>query len=162
MLSSLSLGDRSSLNSSQHNSIASSTGASPLPTTIPHSSSVAAPRPSSSQEAQLRNAAATITTPSLGSSSSRRKHDLVGGGKENVSPAHPNKSSETSSSSHTGDGSLVVFPEKRLGNVKPSDAPSPSTQDLLRQQELQLRVLQEQVSACWFWCQFLARRSLCL
>ncbi len=156
MLSSLSLGDRSSLNSSQHSSIASSTGTSPLPTSsIPHSSSLAAPRPSSSQEAQLRNAAATITTPLLGSSSSRRKHDLVGGGKENISPAHPNKSTETSSSSHTGDGSLVVFPEKRLVNVKPSDAPSPSTQDLLRQQELQLRVLQEQVSVCCFWYQFL-------
>ena len=32
-------------------------------------------------------------------------------------------------------------------NMKSSDAPSPSTQELLRQQELQLRVLQEQVSA---------------
>ena len=137
MLSSLSLADRSSLNESQHSSVTSS--ASSLPTTTTRSSSVAAPRPSSSQT-QLKNAA--TTTPSFGSS--RQKHDqrdLVGGDKENVSPPHPNKSTETS---HTGDGSLVVFPEKQLVNT---DAPSPSTQELLRQQELQLRVLQEQVSA---------------
>lgn len=146
MLSSLSLADRSSLNSSQHGSIAGSTSVSPLPTTItPHSSSVAAPRPSGpSQEAQLQDAA-SITTPLLGSS--RQKHDLVGGDKENVSPPHPNRATETRSSHSGDDGSLVVFPEKRLVNVKSSDAPSPSTQELLRQQELQLRVLQEQVSA---------------
>ena len=147
MLSSLSLADRSSLNSSQHGSIAGSASASPLPATItPRSSSVAAPRSScSSQEAQLQDTA-SITTPLSGSS--RRKHDLVGGDKENISPPHPNKATERSSS-HTGDndGSLVVFPEKRLVNVKSSAASSPSTQELLRQQELQLRVLQEQVSA---------------
>ena len=144
MLSSLSLADRSSLNSSQHGSVAGSASVSPLPATItPRSSSIAAPRSSgSSQEAQLQDAA-SITTPLLGSS--RRKHDLVGGDKENVSPPHPNKATESS----RDDGSLVVFPEKRLMNVKSSAAPSPapSTQELLRQQELQLRVLQEQVSA---------------
>ena len=160
MLSSLSLADRSSLNSSQHSSVAGSASVSPLPATItPRPSSVAAPRSSSSsQEAQLQDAA-SITTPLLGSS--RQRYDLVGGDKENVSP-HPNKATE-SGSSHTGDddGSLVVFPEKQLVNVKLSTAPSPSTQELLRQQELQLRVLQEQVSAstinarhCRFWCQF--------
>lgn len=146
MLSSLSLADRSSLmNISQH----SSSGASPLPTTITHSSSVAAPRQVSSQ-ALLQNTA--TTTPSFSGSFRRNpdQHDLVSDGKENVSPPHPNKlATETSSgsSSHAGDGSSVVFPEKQLVNIKSSDAPSPSTQELLRQQELQLRVLQEQVSA---------------
>lgn len=150
MLSSLSLADRSSLNESQHSSVAGS--ASSLHTTTTYSSSVASPRPSCSQ-AQLQSTA--TTTPSFGYS--RRKHDqrdLVGDGKENVSPPHPNKGTETS---HTEDGSLVVFPEKQLVNIKPPDAPSPSTQELLRQQELQLRVLQEQVSAntcLFFWCRF--------
>ena len=153
MLSSLSLADRSSLNESQHSSVASS--APSLPTTTTRSPSVAAPRPSSSQ-VQLQNAA--TTTPSFGSYRRKRdQRDVVGDGKENVSPPHPNKGTETS---HTGDGSLVVFPEKQLVNIKSSDALSPSTQELLRQQELQLRVLQEQVSAntCllffFFWCQF--------
>lgn len=53
-----------------------------------------------------------------------------------------------------GNGSLIMFPEKQMAVSKaplsPSLAgipsPSPNTQELLRQQELQLRVLQEQVS----------------
>ena len=148
MLSSLSLPDRPSLNTSQH-SIASTT--SPLPTTIARFSSMAPPSHlHASDQVQAKNTA--TTTPSFNGATRRKldQHDLrvhVGGeGKENVSPPHLNKATEATTSSHTGDGSLVVFPEKQLVNTKSDDAPSPSTQELLRQQELQLRVLQEQVS----------------
>ena len=139
MLSSLSL-----LNDSQHSSMAST--ASSLPTTATEASLIAAPRISSSQ-VQLESAATTST--SFGSSRPHHdQRDLVHEGKENISPPHPNRSTETGHSHHSEDGSLVVFPEKQLVNAKsnlPADAPSPSTQELLRQQELQLRVLQEQV-----------------
>lgn len=136
MLSSLSL-----LNDSQHSSMASA--ASSLTVTTTEASSISIPRPSSSHT-QLKNSA--TTSPSFGSS--RPQRDLVREGKENISPPHPNRSTEIGHSHHSEDGSLVVFPEKQLVNTKsflPTDASS-STQELLRQQELQLRVLQEQVS----------------
>ena len=54
----------------------------------------------------------------------------------------------------TGDGSPIVFPEKQIAVSKAPISPSPTSvptlspnaQELLRQQELQLRILQEQVS----------------
>ena len=137
MLSTLSLADKSLSNLSDS------------------SSSVVAPTPSSNQP-QHRN-----TAPSLGSTPHHHQQ-LLYLDKENVSPHHskwntgtiayPHRHSGDTSGHQHGDGSLVVFPDKQtvtsktpLSSPSPS-VPSPSTQELLKQQELQLRVLQEQVS----------------
>ena len=145
MLSSLSLADGSLVNQSRHSSIASGSHSSPVGP------------PLSSGQAQLKTTP-TFTTTNTNTTCgppSTHKHQsgLLHEEKENVFPfpRSPAKagSPATADPHLSEEESLVVFPEKQFVDVKSSlrtDVPSPSTQEFLRQQEMQLRVLQEQVS----------------
>ena len=115
-------------------------------------------------------------------------HELCLADKENISPSplksvlgseapvssYPQKAggsgATTSASGHPAAGTgLVLFPEKHVNVSSKSpisssssslSAPSPHTREMLRQQELQLRLLQEQVCTCiHFICETIDLRN---
>ena len=166
MLSSLSISEHSALDVSHphHYSITSLHSA-----TVP---SLPA-RPLSSQSQHMPggrgvDAAAPSYRPTL----NRNHQELHHTDKENISPdrrsvgvgspvvSYPQHDgvivAATSASEHQASDGLILFPEKQVNTSSKSvastsssssvSAPSPHTQEMLRQQELQLRILQEQVS----------------
>ena len=148
MLSSLSAMDNSLLKGSQHDSFNSTSSSS-------SSSGVATPRLSTNHSQQRH----TDNTLSFGATRNQKGHNEgLHVDKENVSPRQTNKKKDAVTGSplirQTMDGPFVVFPEKQVvadsrlpHSSSSTDVPSPSTQELLRQQERQLRVLQEQVGS---------------